>query len=536
METLRQSMSWAHTWSGLLFGWVLYFMFVTGSVGYYDTELDRWMQPEMAPQIEYSDPVPLMEMAIDKAVEEMPYASDVSVYLPYERSFSPYIRVFMEGDTQGGEHIHENLTVLADGSPPPKTRETTGGQKLYQMHWTFHYIPRSFGEFIAGFAAVFMFAAIISGIITHKKIFVDFFTLRLGKGQRTWLDSHNVVSVMTLPYQIMITFSGILLVVTTFFIPIFVMQYGYNEDTVDTVAREMYGIVPTIERSGEAVEPIDLSVLAESFRHEFPDEVLNAVLVTNPGDANSTITLYGRTSDGIVRMMPGVKFSAVSGEVIEVSPRAVRGSGGVMNVLEGLHEALFAGPVLRIVFFISGLLGAGMIATGLVLWTKKRRQKLRANEQAERNLMLIERLNVGVVAGLPVGIAAFFYANRLLPVGMEGRADWELHTIFITWGILVVHCLVRPPQKAWIEQLSLAALVFVCIPIVNAFTTSLHLGNTLPLPGQEGNMMLAGVDLWFVVIGIGFGLAARIAARKQTSPRATRREAKEAAATPVAAE
>lgn len=536
METLRQSMSWAHTWTGLLFGWVLYFMFVTGSVGYYDTELDRWMQPEMAPEVEYSDPIPLMDTAIKRAVEEMPYASNVTAYLPYKRSFSPYIRVFMEGDTPEGEHVHEDLTMLADGSAPPEARDTTGGQTLYRMHWTFHYIPRSIGEYIAGLAAVFMFAAIISGIITHKKIFIDFFTLRLGKGQRTWLDSHNVISVMTLPYQIMITFSGILLVVTTFFIPIFVAQYGYNEDTVETIGQEMFGVVPVIERSGENIGPVDLSVLAETFRQELPDETLNGVRVTNPGDATSTISLYGKTSDGIIRMQPSIRFDATTGEVIEVSPRTVNDSAGVMNVLEGLHEALFAGPVLRVVFFISGVLGAGMIATGLVLWTKKRRQKLRANEQAERNLMLIERLNVGVVAGLPVGIAAFFYANRLLPIGMDGRADWELHTIFITWGVLIVHCLVRPPQKAWIEQLSLAALIFVCIPVVNALTTSLHLGNTLPLPGQDGNITMAGVDLWFIVIGLGFGLAARIAARKQTDPRAAQSKPKEGAPAPVAAE
>ncbi|MEM9842523.1 MAG: PepSY domain-containing protein, partial [Pseudomonadota bacterium] len=67
----------------------------------------------------------------------------------------------------------------------------------------------------------------------------------------------------------------------------------------------------------------------------------------------------------------------------------------------------------------------------------------------------------------------------------------------------------------WIEQLSATALAFACLPILNALTSQLHLGNTLPLPGRDGNLMMAGVDLWFLAIAAGFAGAARIAARKQ---------------------
>jgi len=54
-DFFRQSMAWLHTWVGLLLGWVLYFMFVTGTAGYLDTEIDRWMMPE-APVADYASP------------------------------------------------------------------------------------------------------------------------------------------------------------------------------------------------------------------------------------------------------------------------------------------------------------------------------------------------------------------------------------------------------------------------------------------------------------------------------------------------
>ena len=41
----------------------------------------------------------------------------------------------------------------------------------------------------------------------------------------------------------------------------------------------------------------------------------------------------------------------------------------------GLHEGLFASPLLRILYVLTGVLGTAMIATGLVLWTVKRRPK-----------------------------------------------------------------------------------------------------------------------------------------------------------------
>ena len=46
-QGFRQSMTWLHTWFGLVMCWIMYFMFVTGTLGYFDTEIDRWMKPEV---------------------------------------------------------------------------------------------------------------------------------------------------------------------------------------------------------------------------------------------------------------------------------------------------------------------------------------------------------------------------------------------------------------------------------------------------------------------------------------------------------
>lgn len=505
-----------HTWTGLLLGWVLYFMFITGSAGYYDVEIDRWMKPELPAAVETTDVVESLQAGLDFAVETDPYAASYFINSPAPRS-SSYLNVFVRSEDAEGNLVNETYSKLPDGSDVPEARETGGGQTLYQMHWAFHYMPRSVGEFLAGFAACFMLAAIISGIITHKKIFTDFFTLRLGKGQRSWLDSHNVISVMTLPFQIMITFSGIVFVTTLFFLPIFVGHYGYDDDTEQTIAQEIFGIDETQERAGNRIEMVPIAQLMPEFEAQLPGEELHAVDVQLPNDEAGRITLRGSFEDSIIRAAPTVQFNAATGEMIKVQTRYSGAGLTTMNALEGLHEGLFAGPALRILYFVSGLLGAGMIATGLVLWTSKRRQKLKPDEKAERNLIVIERLNVGVIVGLPVAIAAYFYANRLLPVGMEGRADFEVDILFITWLAMCFHSLVRSPQQGWVEQLSLATIAYASLPVLNALTAEIHLGNSLGLASGNTDWFAAGVDIGFMLIAAGLALTTYYVVRKPTA-------------------
>ena len=41
-------MAWLHSWIGLCFGWLLFAIFLTGSVTYYRQEISLWMQPQFA--------------------------------------------------------------------------------------------------------------------------------------------------------------------------------------------------------------------------------------------------------------------------------------------------------------------------------------------------------------------------------------------------------------------------------------------------------------------------------------------------------
>ncbi|WP_287815855.1 PepSY-associated TM helix domain-containing protein, partial [Pseudomonas sp.] len=47
-EGFRQAMAWLHTWAGLVFGWLLFAIFLTGTLSYFKDEVNHWTHPEIA--------------------------------------------------------------------------------------------------------------------------------------------------------------------------------------------------------------------------------------------------------------------------------------------------------------------------------------------------------------------------------------------------------------------------------------------------------------------------------------------------------
>jgi len=130
-------------------------------------------------------------------------------------------------------------------------------------------------------------------------------------------------------------------------------------------------------------------------------------------------------------------------------------------------------------------------------------------------------------------VAAYFWANRLIPADFAARREWEAHALFITWGLLLLYPALRTPSRAWLETLWLAAAAFALLPLLNLLTTDRHLGVTLP----AGDWVLAGFDLTMLALGACFAVAARRVRRKQlaAAPARTAAPGIEATARPAGA-
>jgi uncharacterized iron-regulated membrane protein len=505
---LRQSMSWLHTWAGLLLAMVLYFMFVTGTVGYFNSEVDRWMRPEL-PRAQTNLPESeMVARALARLEVLAPEAKEWFISVPKGRQ-NPTLSIYAQPqkgpDGEEPEGIDEQLDP-STGQPYADVRKTGGGHALYAMHYALHYIPYDVAIYIVGIATMFMFVSIVTGIVVHKKFFKDFFTFRPGKGQRSWLDAHNVTSVMALPFFVMITYSGLVFYTYEYMPSVKAVFYGIGEKANKTFDDELYaGRYSEPDPAGVKAPLVPLApMLAEAERRWGVGQVLY-ISIMHPGDANAKVNIERYAQGSISRNRDALSFRGATGELVSPPIKKEEPAAETFSsVILALHEGHFAAPLLRWLYFISGLLGAAMIATGTVLWTTKRRQQLREDELPDASLRVVERLNAGTIVGLPIGIAVYFWANRLLPVTMAGRDEWEMHALFISWLACLVYPVWRPISRAWVELLLAASVLYTLLPLLNAITTTIHLGRTIP----AGDWVLASFDLTAFALAGLFALAA----------------------------
>ncbi len=535
-DGFRQSMAWLHTWSGLLVGWVLFLVFCAGTGAYFKDEISFWMRPELHRAT--SQPVPEDQAAAGAVAflqQRAPGAVRWFVSLPTDRE--PTARLFWNpkpaplapGAAKPRRAAFGSASVdPATGAEAGTARATRGGEFIYRLHFDLHYMPAIWARWIVSFCAMFMLVAIVSGIVTHKRIFKDFFTFRPKKGQRSWLDAHNATAVLALPFHLMITYTG--LVTLMFMLMPWGPQAVYKGDEKAFTAEMFPATAARDEKPAGIAAPLVpvAPLLAQARAHWGEGARVGRLQVIHPNDANARITLTRQDGHDLSSDQPSMVFSGATGALLSTSGDTVRPAAETRGVLYGLHIGRFSNPLLRGLFFLSGLAGCVMVATGLLLWAVKERQKyakaLKHGGRVGFGLRLVDGLNVAAIAGLPIAFAAYFWANRLLPVGLADRAQAEITGFFGAWALAAVAGLAWPARRMWQAQLWTGAALFAGVPLLNAATTDSHLGVSI----AQGLWPVAGFDLVCLALGLALGASAWWVGRRKPAA-----QARAAASTPA---
>ena len=489
-EGFRQCMAWLHTWAGLIPGWILFAVFLTGTAAYYRGEISAWMRPDLRMEDRGPEAATLAVLELQRIA---PNASGWLIGLPTESD--PLLRLYWR--PPGERRFRDGILDPATGRVAERG-QTMGGDFFYRFHFELH-MPPIWGRWLVGFCAMAMLVAIISGIITHRRIFVDFFTFRPGKaGSRSWLDAHNLFAVLALPYHLMITYTG-LLTLMTLYMP-WGMQVAYKGDQQAFIA-EALSIAPPARPAGQAVPMTDIAPLVAEALRRWPEAGVRRIGVSFPGDANAIIVLGKGDRHELAIRRRELVFSGTTGG-LQLTTGNDAPAAQTAGVALGLHFARFELPFLHGLFFLSGLAGTAMVGTGLVMWVVKRVPK--RGERRSFGLRLVETLNLGTIFGLPIAMFGFLWANRLLPGVLDHRPAWEIRVFFAIWVAAYLHAALRPGRRGWAEQAGLAAVLAGLLPVLNMLTTRHHLGMALP----AGDWLMAGMDLGFLGFGLAFALAA----------------------------
>ena len=500
-NSFTQSMAWLHTWSGLIIGWLLFVIFVGGTIACFDAELDRWTRPGVPAQVAADAN---LDAVMQRLEREDPSAHVWYLYTPHPRY--PAIKA-------GGWDVGREFTTHSyDPHSGAKLPDSAGGEFFFTLHYNLH--AGTIGMYLVGLAGMMMLVAIVTGVIIHRRIFKDFFTFRpRAGGQRAWLDGHNITGVLGLPFHLMIAYTGVAIFVSSYMLAGVHLVYKSDmEAFFDELAphphrEEMHKPIP---------QRAPLAPMLADARERLGGEPW-LVSVEHPDDASTVVSIGLDHSRHVAWNHRTAYYDGVTGQFMAQGPKP--GSAyHTYQFLGGLHMAQFgSGGLYRWLYFLLGLAGCAMLASGLQVWLEKREKRV-AKAGALSGYGLVRVLNLGVVAGMPLATVAMLWANRLIPMEMARRSTWEIYAFCAVWLLAAFWAVlrVRTPARAWRELFAATAVLLCGLPLLNLITTSdRHLGITL----ANGDWAMAAVDLTALALGALFGLMAWRAGRVKVPAR-----------------
>ena len=510
---LRASMTWLHTWAGVVLGALLFAIFWMGTLSVFDRQIDSWMMPDTRIALGESS-----IMSLDSLLPRLQdhVGRDVKTWwLNFAEPRTPIADLWYQ-DSSGAYHGPVLLNPVTGQQLPE--RQTLGGSGfIFPFHFNLHLRWFDVGYWLVGFAGMAMMALLVSGVIIHRKIFVDFFTFRQErKLPRSSLDLHNLTGVVALPFHFVITLSGLIIFTYIYFPSVPDIVYAETDQPVQALrdeAQESFSR-PMLGRHG-ALASLDRMINEANER--WNGTGIRSVQVFHPGDANSYVRISRSNLDAIPRHLGVIYFDGPTGAILHATdiPRPVK---LVERFIVGLHFIQFEHWVLRWLYFVLGLSGCVMIATGYIYWLETRRKRHAA--QGLVGVRMVEGLTVGAVTGIIIATLAFFVANRLLPLGVMfagyERAALEVWTFYLIWLATFAHAWARP-GNAWREQCWAIAVLAVLAVVLNTATTGDHLVRSVatphlwPVAGMDG-LLLTGA-------GIAICIARKLAGRRTAAAR-----------------
>ncbi|WP_298774324.1 PepSY domain-containing protein [uncultured Shewanella sp.] len=536
----RRTMIWLHTYTGLIIGWLLFAIFLTGTLSYFNDEISQWMQPEFHVSMERqfdaindsegvgseekdseeinsegidkqeitseeidgeAKRLALINLSIAKLKAQGKEQDNWHITLPNVRS-NQWLLQWQQGKTRQSSYLQ------GDNGEQVNPRQTHGGDFFRTFHYSLE-LRNVGGRYFSGVAAMFMLLAVFSGIFTHRRFFRDFFTLRKKTLLKTLTDFHALAGIITIPFAVMICASALVIYIGLY-MP-WSAQY-YLEGGARELNQKVTTYLPKVTPAQDYQAPIsDFTLIQKQLEKAWGgDHQIKRISFEHPFDINGRIIVERNKQLSLSNKADVLVFSSHNGQPLagmfdERTARKIR------RIFYGLHEAHFADPGLRWLLFISGLLSCGLIASGLIIWLNKRLEK---TKQRHMGHFIVERLNIAGIAGLVLAILAYFYANRLLPLDIDDRASVEVSIFLWVWLLSLLHSVFRPAHKAWTLQLLVAATACVLLPILDVIQQPQRLMQAI----EQKNGVYLGFELVLLITGILLYKTATALYKRQKKP------------------
>lgn len=357
-----------HSALGLAFAALIYVVCLTGTLAVFGQELQRWEQPD-APVIERT-PAPEVIAAAVRAGYAQAKADDAvhDMYIAGPLRTPGRLQIHYSDHERGVEG-----EWLADAKGRLTARISAPWSEFIADLHTHLHLPTTWGTYLVGLTGVALFSSLISGLLSHPRIFKDAFALRWGGSRRLQeADIHNRLGVWGLPFHVVVSVTGALLGLSSLIVGVLALA-AYDGDR-DKATAVLFGPRAT---NNEAAAPIpDVGAMIASIKSSVPEAEFASAFIQHIGTAGQLVQL-GMHVPGRIAFTTTYHFGG-DGKLIAAPGQREGGAGQwILGALQPLHYGWFGGLTSKLLYGILGLALAVVTHTGVAIWLARRRDKAR---------------------------------------------------------------------------------------------------------------------------------------------------------------
>jgi uncharacterized iron-regulated membrane protein len=514
-----------HTWTGIVAGMALFIAFYAGAITLFKEPLARWATP---PSATHGTAVPLDQAPnlIAQTLRDHPAAAkDFRLHLKAaEHLPSGLAWQVLEAGADDHDHSSARHFVATLDTGGVARVEAAHPSRLAEFIDTLHRVvglpvDTDPNRWIMGIIAALYAVALVSGVIVLLPSLVkDLFALRVGRNlKRMWLDAHNVVGIVSLPFHVVMALTAVVFAYHDGFY--FIQDKLIHDGKWATAFSSGGAPAKAPPRDPAAMRPpAELLASAQDFSPSFQATSLQYLNVTGP---RAAVRVWGHDPTAHSPRFVGgfVAIDPYSGKIMNVDFLPGRQSlpNAIVSSFFALHFGTFGGTPVQWMYFLLGLAGAWLFYSGNLLWVETRRIKAARDDDGShyppaqrRDARWMAAATVGICLGAVCGISLTIVAAKWLHGRVDDLNAWHQVLYYAVFFGALAWAFGIGAARAAIHLLRLAAVFTFAIPL-----TSL-LAWLLPSLGMwtHGSAATLGVDATALAGGLGFVWLARATTRR----------------------
>ncbi len=473
-----QAMLAGHSALGIAFAALIYIVCVSGTVLVFLAELQRWEQPDGPVISAEVTPEFVADVLATVQVQARAEGAAHDIMLVGPTAHTPRFAAFYHDDDAG---VDGDWLIDAEGLLAAPV-EAPWAEFLAELHMELH-LPRTWGLLLVGLTGVALLSSLISGILSHPRVFKDAFALRWGGSRRLQeADLHNRLGVWGLPFHVVVSLSGALLGLSTLIIGVLALA-AYEGNSEKAFA----AILGPMARADKSPAPLpDLASMIRQVQARSPQARFVSANIQNVGTAGQVVHL-GMKTPGYLPMANMYFFDGAARPLGDGGLETGTVGQQILGALQPLHFGWFGGILVKLAYGALGLALTVIAYNGVTIWLIRRRDKGRPAERLERIWTALgwgqplafavtaavslsgEEISLPAVylATVGVAIAAAFAIRSVAAAGTALRLASAVSIL----GVVVLHAVswagqVTDPMAHFVNAALLLIAVVLALPVI----------------------------------------------------------------------